>query len=833
MKKSLKLIPLLLVALALNPEGNTAEAKKLPSGKNLQAGQPSASLPESVKELYTVTEISFSGLESVNEQELIASLPLKSMSRISIPGLELTNALQYLWQLQLFSDIKVERSDLGQKNIALKFIVTELPVLDEVTFKGNHKFKSDELKRITSIVTGKKIVEQELLTAANKIEKHYASKGYLTAGAEFQLREHGRNHVSVVFNITEGSKVSIEKINFHGNTAFKSSKLRGVLKETHQNSWWRKLFGTPKLDKDKFDEDKNNVVEFYRNNGYRDAKVLRDEVNFTRDKKGLILDVFIEEGRKYHIGNITWTGNTKDFAKTEILEKTFRIKKGDIYNAKLIQERLNFSQDNTDVSSLYLDRGYLSFKATLDEAISSPDTVDLAISIREGEPYEINTITIKGNTKTKDHVIRRELYTVPGDMFSRKNVIRSIREISMLNYFDPSKIEPDIEPNPDNNTVNVMYNVTEKQSDTFNASVGYSSNGLTGALGVTFNNFSLGDMFNRSAYHPVPSGDGQKLGFQWQFGSNQYRTLSMSFTEPWAFGGPTSLGFSAFKTHMAYDYTDDSTDNPTPISQYGATLSLGRRLTWPDNYTTIGWKLKYLHTDGGLLAFYANPSNAPDQADEFSISQTIRRNSIDSPIFPRKGSNNWLTGQLAGGPLPGTVDFYKITAGSSWYLPISRKLVLNLSTQHGYMSTFKSTDYIPYTEYFYMGGSGMSTLPTIPLRGYDDRSLGSKLDPSSSSTLYAGKVYSKFTSELRYPITMNQSVSIYGLAFAEAGGLWADASSVNYGEMKKSAGVGLRLFLPIIGQIGFDYGYGFDAVPSSTKSKQGWKFTFSFGSQEE
>ncbi len=831
MKKSLKLIPLLLVALALNPEGNIAEAKKLQPSKNLSNGQPGSQATEPVKELYTVKEISFSGLESVSDQELVSSLPLKTDSRIPIPGMELTNTLQYLWQLQLFSDIQVEKTDLGQKNVGLKFIVTELPVLDEVTFKGNRKFKNDELKKIASLVTGKKIVEQELLTASNKIEKHYATKGYLTAGAEYQLKEHGKNHVSVVFNITEGSKVSIEKINFHGNKAFKSNKLRGVLKETHQNSWWRKLFGTPKLDKDKFDEDKNNIVEFYRNNGYRDAKVVRDEVNFTRDRKGIMLDIYVEEGQKYHIGNISWNGNTKDFAKTEILEKTFRIKKGDLYNAKLIQERLNFAQDNSDISSIYLDRGYLSFKASLDEVISSPDTVDLAISIREGEPYEINTVTIQGNTKTKDHVIRRELHTAPGDMFSRKNVVRSIREISMLNYFDQTKIEPDIEPNPGNNTVNLSYNVTEKQSDTFNASIGYSSSGLIGSLGVTFNNFALGDLFNRSAYHPVPSGDGQKLGFQWSFGSNSYRNLSLSFTEPWAFGGPTALGATVFKTHLSYDYTNDSVDNPTTIDQYGATMSIGRRLTWPDNYCTIGWKLKYRHTNGGLLAYYENPSDAPDEADEFSISQTIRRNSIDNPIYPRRGSNNWLTAQLAGGPLPGNVDFYKFTAGSTWYFPITRKLVLNLSTQHGYLSTFKDTDYIPYTEYFYMGGNGMSTLPTIPLRGYDDRSLGTLLDSSSSSTLYAGKIYSKFTTELRYPITMSQSVSIYGLAFAEAGGLWQDASSVNYGDLKKSAGLGLRLYLPIIGQIGFDYGYGFDTVPGS--SSQGWKFTFSFGTQEE
>ena len=463
--------------------------------------------------------------------------------------------------------------------------------------------------------------------------------------------------------------------------------------------------------------------------------------------------------------------------------------------------------------------------------------IDLVISLREGEQFQLNTINIKGNTKTKDHVIRRELYTVPGDMFSRKNVVRSIRELSMLNYFDPEQITPDIEPNPETQTVDLTYNVTEKQTDTFNASVGYSGSGFTGALGVTFNNFSLHDIFDPKSYNPLPHGDGQQLGFQWQFGSNNYRTLSLNFTEPWAFGGPTAVGFSAFKTHSAYDYTNDNIDNPTVIDQYGTTLSIGRRLKWPDDYFSINWKLKYLHSNGGFLSFinYTDP-NAPSKADEFSITQTITRNSIDSPLFPRKGSKNSITGELAGGPLPGTVDFYKFVGTSSWYFPITRNLVWNVSTQHGYLATFNDKDYIPFTEYFYMGGSGMSSLPTIPLRGYDDRSLGSMLGASSttSTSLYAGKIYSKFTSELRYPLTMSQSVSIYALTFLEAGDLWENRDAVNFSDLKKSAGLGLRLYLPIIGQIGLDYGYGFDAVKSiPTKTKQGWSFMFSFGTTTE
>jgi outer membrane protein insertion porin family len=818
---------LLMMLFAVNPA--TADAA---AGVADKANQNAPANSRS----YTVTSITFSGLSTVKEAEMIRSLPIKIMDRISIPGPELPGAIQYLWNLQYFSDIKVEKTDLGNGNITLRFIVRELPVLDKVDVEGNDKFDDDEIIKTAALKAGRTVSDQDLLSAVRRIEKLYAGKGFLTAGAEYRLQELAGNRVKAVFTIREGSKVVIENIRFHGNKAFKDGKLRGVFKETSQNSWWRKIFGQPKLDTDKFVEDKNLLVEFYRENGYRDARVLSDSISYTGDKKGLNLDIFVQEGPKYFIHSVTWQGNTKDFATTGILEKTFGIAKGDVYNAKKINERLNFSPDHSDVSSLYLDRGYLSFRARLEEQVVKPDSVDLVIFLAEGEPFQLNTVSIRGNTKTKDHVIRRELYTIPGETFSRKNVVRSIRELSMLNYFDPELLSPDIQPHPENNTVDITYTVSEKQTDTFNASVGYSgSNGLTGALGVTFNNFSLQDIFNAEAYKPLPHGDGQKLSFQWQFGSDDYRTLSLSFTEPWAFGSPTTVGFSAFKTHRTYLFSDstDSTDSTGKkrIDQYGATTTIGRRLTWPDDYFSISWRLKYLHSEGGFVSFIRE-ENVPDQADEFSITQTLSRNSVDSPIYPRHGSKNVLTAQLAGGPLPGTVDFYKFTGSSSWYIPLTRNLVFNFSTQHGYLSTFRENDFIPYTEYFYMGGSGLSSLPTIPLRGYEDRSLGAQFE--GETDLYGGRIYSKFTTELRYPLTLSPSASIFALAFFEAGNLWKNAEEVNYSELKKSAGVGLRLYLPIIGLIGIDYGYGFDSAPAvPEKDKQGWSFIFSFGQLAE
>lgn len=827
-----KLSALLIGLALLNGPISTAYAKTAPANAAVAsaaiAGAPAPAQSAQVRTV-TVRQISFSGLQTVKEAELLKSLPLKAGEQITIPGQQIPGVLQYLWNLQYFSNIEISQTELGGDNIKLNFAVTELPILESIEFKGNDKYKDKELLKTAGLVTGRRISQQELLNASNKIEKQYATKGYLTAGVEYKLEKSGDNRAKAVFTVHEGSKVVIEKIRFHGNHAFKDGKLRGELKETSQNSWWRKIFGQPKLDKDKFEEDKNLLIEFYRDNGYRDARIVKTTLSYTKDNKGVNIDIYVDEGPKYHIGTITWIGNTKDFATTSILNETFGINTGDLYNAKKINERLNFSQDHSDVASLYLDRGYLSFRARLEEQVVQPDTVNMVITLTEGEPFTLNLIDIKGNTKTKDHVIRRELYTVPGDTFSRKKVVRSIRELSMLNYFDPETLTPDIQPNQRDNTVDLTYNVTERQTDTFNAAIGYSaSSGGTGSLGLTFNNFSLGDLFNPSAYRPLPHGDGQKLSMQWQFGTNNYRTLSLSVSDPWAFGTHTSVGFNAFKTKQTYDLTSgtDLTTNKT-IKQYGANVTIGRRLTWPDDYFTISWRIGYLHTEGGFVSFL-NETNAPETAEEYSITQTITRNSIDNPIYPRHGSKNSFTAQLAGGFLPGTIDFYKLIGTTSWYVPVSHDLVLNLSAQQGYLDTFSNKDYIPYTSYFYMGGSGMSSLPTVPLRGYPDQSLGQLF--SGEDNLYGGKIYTKITTELRYPLTLSPSASIYGLVFFEAGNLWADSASVNFTDLKKSAGVGLRLYLPIIGQVGIDYGYGFDAVPSEPdKKSQGWNFTFTFG----
>ncbi|HHE08178.1 MAG TPA: outer membrane protein assembly factor BamA, partial [Chlorobaculum parvum] len=428
-----KLSALLIGLALLNGPISTAYAKTVPANtavaSAVTAGAPSPAQSAQVRTV-TVRQISFSGLQTVKEAELLKSLPLKAGEQVTIPGQQIPGVLQYLWNLQYFSNIEISQTELGGDNIKLNFAVTELPILESVEFKGNDKYKDKELLKTAGLVTGRRISQQELLNAANKIEKQYAAKGYLTAGVEYKLENSGDNRAKAAFTVHEGSKVVIEKIRFHGNHAFKDGKLRGEFKKTSQNSWWRKIFGQPKLDKDKFEEDKNLLVEFYRNNGYRDVRIVKTTLSYTKDNKGVNIDIYVDEGPKYHIGTITWIGNTKDFATTSILNETFGINTGDLYSAKKINERLNFSQSHSDIASLYLDRGYLSFRARLEEQVVQPDTVNLVITLTESEPFTLNLIDIKGNTKTKDHVIRRELYTVPGDTFIRKKVVRSIRELS-------------------------------------------------------------------------------------------------------------------------------------------------------------------------------------------------------------------------------------------------------------------------------------------------------------------------------------------------------------------------------------------------------------------
>ncbi len=764
---------------------------------------------------YRVLGVRVQGLTTLEERDVLARFPIEVGKTLTVPGPELSDAIKRLWRQRLFSDIKVEIEQQTFEGVFLVVVVREYPVLAEIIFEGNRTFSNEDLLKKVQLVRGATLTDQALESALQRLKRFYEEEGYLLTDIRYEVKENASGRATVYFYIQESSYVTIERITWKGNKAFDNWSLNWYLEETKENNWWRNIFGRPRFDRKKFEEDKQKIINnVYRANGYRDARIISDSVYYSEDRTKLFIDITISEGPRYVIRNVKFEGNT--VYPSELLEAVFGIKKGDVYNQKKIEERLRFSQEGGDISSLYLDRGYLAMRPDLEETVVAGDSVDLHIYISEGNPFRIRRVNIKGNTKTKDHVIRRELYTIPGDLFSRENIIRSIRQLAQLNYFDSEKINPDVQPLLQTEEVDITYELIEKQTDTFNASAGFSALlGFTGAIGFTFNNFSLQDITRGDAYTPLPHGDGQRLDLQWQFGRFNFNVLSLSFSEPWAFGTPTTLGFSIFDQRQNFGFE---------FQQTGASLTIGRRLTWPDDYFRIDYTLRYQLNRGGFIQI----ANQPTVADEFSIIQVISRNSLDNPIFARRGSDVSLTAQISGGPfLPGSVDFYKFIFKNQWFTPIVGNLVFMFNSEFGYLGRFSESDFVFPQNFFFMGGSGISFIPTIPLRGYLDQSIGN-FEPGLN--IPTGNVYTKFTAEIRYPISLNPQATVFALLFAEGGNVWRRFGDVNLADLKRSAGIGLRLFLPIIGLVGLDYGFGFDPVISRPgQANQGWNFIFTFG----
>ncbi|PIO48805.1 MAG: outer membrane protein assembly factor BamA [[Chlorobium] sp. 445] len=764
---------------------------------------------------YRVLGIRVQGLSTIEERDVLARFPIEIGKTLTVPGPELSDAIKRLWRQKLFSDIKVEIEQKTFEGVFLVVTVREYPVLAEIVFEGNRTYSTEDLLKKVQLVRGATLTDQAIESAYQRLKRFYEEEGFLLTDIRYEVKETTGGRATLYFYIRESSYVTIERITWKGNKAFDNWSLNWYLEETKENNWWRNIFGRPRFDRKKFEEDKQKLINnAYRANGYRDARIISDSVYYSEDRTKLFIDITVSEGPKYVIRNVKFEGNT--VYPSEFLEAVFGVKKGDVYNQKKLEERLRFSQEGGDISSLYLDRGYLAMRPDLEETVVEGDSVDLRIYISEGNQFRLRHVNIKGNTKTKDHVVRRELYTVPGDLFSRENIIRSVRQLAQLNYFDAEKINPDVQPIPQTEEVDITYELIEKQTDTFNASAGFSAVlGFTGAIGFTFNNFSLQDITRGDAYTPLPHGDGQRLDLQWQFGRFNFNVLSLSFSEPWAFGTPTTLGFSIFDQRQNFGFE---------FQQTGASLSIGRRLTWPDDYFRIDYTLRYQLNRGGFIQI----ANQPSVADEFSIIQVISRNSLDNPIFARRGSDVSLSTQISGGPfLPGTVDFYKFVFKNQWFAPIVGNLVFMFNSEFGYLGRFNESDFVFPQNFFFMGGSGISFIPTIPLRGYLDQTIGNF---EQGLQIPTGNVYSKFTAEIRYPISLNPQATVFALLFAEGGNVWRRFGDVNLADLKRSVGVGVRLFLPIIGLVGLDYGFGFDPVIARPgQANQGWNFIFTFG----
>ncbi|MBI5471130.1 MAG: outer membrane protein assembly factor BamA [Ignavibacteriae bacterium] len=764
------------------------------------------------QEVYKILGISVEGNELAEPSAIIANTGLKIGDEIVMPGDKISQAVKKLWQLKIFSDVQIAIDRKVGDGIYLVVKVTEFPRYEDTKITGNDEIDEDDILKKVALVRGQVLAPYELNKIQKDLKKLYESEGFLLADIKVSTEpiDTLKNRVNLIVRVDEGQDVKVRNIYFNGNTAIESGDLKGAMKETAEARWW-KIFSSHKFDRKKYDEDKKLIAQYYAKNGYRDAQIVSDSIWYSDDKTDMNILMNVYEGPQYKVRSITWEGNTV-YSDT-VLNETLGFKPGDVYNKEKFEQNLRGNEAQNDVASLYLDNGYLTFNLEPEETRVAKDSIDINIRVYERNKFVIGQVNIKGNTKTYDKVIRRELYTRPGDYFSRGAIVRSIRQLSVLNFFNPEKIKPDYAVRDDGKTVDLSYEVEEKSSDNINASVGYSgAYGVTGAIGFTINNFSIAE--------PLSGGAGQILNFEWQFGeAARFRTFSIGFTEPWLYDTPTTLGVSLFDTRQSYYYD---------LAQTGGSIRIGRRFRWPDDYFRGDWILNAQAnnvTDG--RGYYLE-----GKTSQISITQIISRSSIDNPIFPVTGSNVSLSIQMSGGPvLPGTVNFHKWQFSSEWYMPLfnSSRVALYLASQFGYVGVFDDADVdrIPPTERFFMGGTGLGYIATTPLRGYEDRTIGPKNSVFSADS-YGGRAMSRQTLEVRFALAINP-IPIYLLGFVEGGNVWETIGKADFFDLKRSAGLGARLQINPIGLIGFDYGFGFDDVYPKDGNPDGWKFHFVFG----
>jgi outer membrane protein insertion porin family len=786
-------------------------------------------------ETYKILGVSVEGNNAKSGTEtgaIITNSGLRVGDQISVPGDQVHHAIQRLWALRIFSDIQILIENKVEDGVYLLIKVKEFPRFDHVEVKGADDVSEDDVKKKVTLIKSQIITPEDLNKVIKSIKKLYEDEGHLLADVKSDTLEEDstkQNYVTLRLTINEGPSVQLDKVHFNGNVAFSEDDLKGQFDDTKEKTWWH-FWSHPKLDKKKFEADKDRLIKFYRKNGYLDAEVTSDSTWYSQDKKKISVLVTVHEGVQYKVRNITWEGNSVYTA--DQLNQRLQFVPGQVFDEEKFEQNLRGNQEQNDVAALYLDNGYLKFNldpdirrvlcdstktqlASTDNSLkplvkNGCDSLDITIHVYERNQFRIGQVEIKGNRKTHDNVIRRELFTRPGDYFDRSAIFRSLRQLSQLNYFNPEKLRPDTRLVNDE-TVDLSYEVEEKSSDNVNASVGYSGAfGVTGALGFTINNFSITE--------PLSGGAGQILNFDWQFGEGaRFRTFSLGFTEPWLYNTPTTLGVSLYDTRQVFVYD---------LQQTGLSVRVGRgRLSWLDVYSRLDYTFRFqsndVHDNGG------NPLYRVGKTTQFSISQTLSRNSTDSPIFPSTGSNISFMVEVAGGPfLPGNVDYHKWLLSAEWYTPLfgTNRVVLYTSTTLGYIDGFHDDSQIPPIEYFYMGGTGVGYIATTPLRGYEDRQVG----PRNNSGEIGGRVLDKHTAELRLAVALSP-IPIYILGFAEGGNVFTDYRHTDFFDLKRSYGFGARLLIQPIGMIGFDYGYGADDVYPKDGKPDGWKFHFQFG----
>jgi len=860
---------------------------------------------------YTIADVQVSGIKYLDKTVLIQLSGLNVGDEILVPGETVTAAIKKLWGQGLFSDVKITATKVVSDKIWFDIYLQERPRLADVNFMGVSKSEKDDITEKVLLLKGSQITDHQVNSAERTIKGIFLEKGFLNTEVNIVQRDDSTQNNSLILDIyiDKKEKVKVNEIFISGNKEITEVVLERAMKKTNAKKL-RNFFKTKKFLQEEYKKDKVLLVDKYNEEGYRDAIIAHDSVSQVlvgrKNKSKVNIDLEVEEGNKYYFGDIKWVGNT--IYPSDYLSAVLGIKKGDVFNQKILDKRL-FDNDE-GLNNQYLDKGYLFFNLDPIEININEDSIDYEMRISEGKQATINEVRIVGNTKTHEHVARREVRTYPGDLFSKTLLMRSYRELAQLGHFDPEAINPDVQPNPENGTVDIEYQLQEKANDQIELSGGWGGGMFVGSVGLKFANFSVRNIFNKEAWRPLPTGDGQTLSLRYQTSGRYYRTVSMSFIEPWL-GGKKPNSFSLSLSHSRINYSANKYYNSNPYgssggygggyggspygggggygyspygygggygSSYGGyggypqyqynyesenenedddqiwettalALGYGYRLSFPDNYFTVYHEASFEHYNlrnmGSYFYFLADENGQVNGTfNNLSFKTVFGRNSVDQPLYPRGGSNLSLTlkvtppyslfsnkdyssPEMSNDERFKMIEYHKWLFKSELYNPLTKNtnLVLRTALEMGFLGYFNENRQSPF-EGFIVGGSGMSGYNIygtdyVALRGYKDYSLS----PRNGSSMY-----SKFTMEMRYPVTLKPSATIYALAFLEAGNTGTDFHDYVPFNLQRSAGVGVRIFLPMFGLMGIDWGYGFDEVPGSPGSN-GSQFHFVIGQQ--
>ncbi|GAA4799973.1 outer membrane protein assembly factor BamA [Litoribaculum gwangyangense] len=834
---------------------------------------------------YTLGDITVAGNSTFSEQTIITYSGLRKGKEMSIPGEDIANAIKKLWGTKLFSDIEVYITKIEGDTAYLEIRLSDLPQLNELKINGIKKGKQESIIKEAKLNKGVKVTENLLTTTKNFLEKKYKKEGFLNTKIYINTLEVKDSietaRVNMVLNVDKGEKVKIKDIVFNGNDILSDKKLRKAMKSTKQINRLRLLKRSKFIDS-AYQADLSHVVDKYKENGYRDARIVKDSI-IVNDDKTISINIDVNEGELYTFGDITFIGNT--VYTNEFLSRVLRIRKGDTYNGVELQKRIadNSKPDADDITNWYQNYGYLFSQINPVEVSADNNIIDIEVRISEGKPAYFNNVSVVGNDKTNDHVVYREIRTRPGQLYSKANVVRTVRELGQMGFFDAQEISPNFNnPNPNEGTIDMEYSVKETGSSQIELQGGYGGGGFIGTLGLSFNNFAIKDILKKDAYKPIPMGDGQKLALRLQ-ASRFFQTYSFSFSEPWL-GGKRPVQFSTSLSHtkqFLFNPLTRDADKSRSFNITGITFGLAKRLSVPDDYFTLSQAISFQRYDlnnynTGLFTFGDGYSN--------NLSYTVglsRNNTSVDPIYPTGGSNFAVSAKLS---LPYSLfngvdyeklsedyddalqrranaestsdlqfieanreiteidqerykwlEFYKVKFSGEWYTQLAKDLVLRPKIEFGFLGAYNNARGVIPFERFFLGGDGLGNFAldgreVIQLRGYPNQSLTHLDEATGRASNDGSSIYNKFSLELRYPITLKASAKIYALGFMEGGVSYEKFRDYNPFNIKRSAGLGIRIFMPAFGLLGIDFGHGFDPLPGETV-KNGWETHFIIGQQ--